>query len=383
MVHERDDKYDGQEDGEYHFSDDQGSYDIEPEVTTTKPAAPAKGPITATALRGNFNQYRKPIIGVGVFILLIFLVYKISAPSSTTQPATDFAQNAGTIPSQNPVMKHVPNPIKVAQTSQNAPGFQPLPQAPSMSMGSPTGTPTQAAAPTPDTTTLPPGSETTAATTAQPGMPVPPATVATTTTTTTTTMPPAPVPETPGSIAQATMPATTNGVPNPSLPAPAENYYNPSHPTPGAAELAQENAKLAAEYSQKLAAAEAQNAALQNKVDDLTMRLASMETTLAHLGRSIQDLKPSNNNGNRESAVMAAPMDQASASNEPKTTYTVQAIIPGRAWLKSDGGETVTVAEGDILKNYGRIIKIDPYDGVVQIDTGGHMISLAYGVSAE
>ncbi len=68
---------------------------------------------------------------------------------------------------------------------------------------------------------------------------------------------------------------------------------------------------------------------------------------------------------------------------EPKIAFTVQAIIPGRAWLKSDSGDTVTVAEGDALKGIGRITKIDPYDGIVQIDTGRKVVTLSYGVSTE
>lgn len=81
----------------------------------------------------------------------------------------------------------------------------------------------------------------------------------------------------------------------------------------------------------------------------------------------------------RVSAMPAAPMKVM----EPKVIYTVQAIIPGRAWLKSETGETVTVAEGDVLKNYGRVTKIDPYDGVVDIDTGNKMITLSYGTNLE
>ena len=49
--------------------------------------------------------------------------------------------------------------------------------------------------------------------------------------------------------------------------------------------------------------------------------------------------------------------------------------------VESESGETVTVAEGDALKGYGRIAKIDPYDGVVMIDTGTRTISLSYGVN--
>jgi len=77
------------------------------------------------------------------------------------------------------------------------------------------------------------------------------------------------------------------------------------------------------------------------------------------------------------------PATIPSTPPEPRIGYSVQAIIPGRAWLKSESGDTVTVAEGDILRNYGRITKIDPYDGIVEIDTGSKTIALSYGLDAE
>ena len=380
MAHERDDnKYDGQEDGEYHFSDDQGSYDLEPEIAPVTPKAPtaSAAPAAAIDMRAKFNQYRKPIIGVGIFILLIFLIYKISAPTATA-PSTDFAQNSGTIPSQKPLMKQMPKPIKVAQQAPT--DFQPLPQAPSMSGGSPAGAPAPTTIPAPT-----PGEMANAGAS---GMPE-------------TSAPPPPVPESATNVA----PAIPTSFPSATTTTVAETYYNPAQPQPVSGDklsaMTQENAKLTAEYTQKLAEAEAQNTALQNKVQDLTQRLTSMESTLANLGHVIENLKPARGGeraermerGGERQGQMAAGIEQPttpsvtaapiSAAGEPKSTYNVQAIIPGRAWLKSDNGETVTVAEGDILKNYGRVMKIDPYDGIVQIDTGTHIMNLAYGVSTD
>ena len=57
----------------------------------------------------------------------------------------------------------------------------------------------------------------------------------------------------------------------------------------------------------------------------------------------------------------------------------MQAIIPGRAWLRTENGETITVAEGDMLKSLGRVTKIDPYDGTILIDTGVKVLTLTYG----
>ena len=71
--------------------------------------------------------------------------------------------------------------------------------------------------------------------------------------------------------------------------------------------------------------------------------------------------------------------DMPQSTYQPKIPYNVQAIIPGRAWLRADNGETVTVTEGDVIKDVGRVTKINPYDGVVDINTGNRVISLSYG----
>lgn len=386
-MHERDDddnKYESQEDGEYHFSDDQINYDLEPEVKPGATPKPAVSPALASAAAAGVSQYRRPIIGVAIFIVLIFLVYKISAPTSQT-PTTDFTQNSGAITNQNPVMKQPPT---AAQNTQTNSAFHPLAVATGMSGGSPAGTSVVSAP---------------VMTTPTPTAPAPPA-ATTPQTPAVTSAPPAFIPEQPV-VAQATaLPAA--GTPTPTTTAPetatppatsGENYYNPMHPTPEPAATAaaggdansgdqivalqKENARLTAEFTQKMADTQAQNDALQGKMQDLTMRLTSMESTIARLGRTLQETKVVHETapGTVTPSVYTPPPRAA----EPHMIYSVQAIIPGRAWLKSDSGETITVAEGDILKNYGRIMKIDPYDGIVQIDTGGHIMNLSYGVSTD
>jgi len=50
--------------------------------------------------------------------------------------------------------------------------------------------------------------------------------------------------------------------------------------------------------------------------------------------------------------------------------YTVHAIIPGRAWLKSSGGQIMTVTEGDKIGDYGTIAVIDAANGLVRTSSG-------------
>ncbi|HLF66267.1 MAG TPA: hypothetical protein VI522_01485, partial [Gammaproteobacteria bacterium] len=47
----------------------------------------------------------------------------------------------------------------------------------------------------------------------------------------------------------------------------------------------------------------------------------------------------------------------------------VQAAIPGRAWLLSEFGELITVARGDEVPGYGRVLNIDPVAGTVTMSS--------------
>ena len=121
-----------------------------------------------------------------------------------------------------------------------------------------------------------------------------------------------------------------------------------------------------------------QNTLMRSKLDELNKRLNRIESSLNQATQLLEQGQASAGKPGLE-PLATVP----TKAIEPKITYTVQAIIPGRAWLKSESGDTVTVAEGDLLKSYGRIAKIDPYDGVVEIDTGNKTITLAYGMSVE
>lgn len=64
----------------------------------------------------------------------------------------------------------------------------------------------------------------------------------------------------------------------------------------------------------------------------------------------------------------SAPPSQTSVGSA--ATMSVHAIIPGRAWLKSKDGSTLTVTEGDTLDRYGKVLVIDASNGVVITSSG-------------
>jgi len=364
MVHERDGKYDVQDDGEYHFSDDQANYEMEPEVVKLPTPDKSTPKSSGGGISSLISQYRRPLIGGVVLIFLIFLVSRILAPATSAPPATDFAQNSGSTDQVTAEVRR--QPAKVANASpiqaENQ-AFNPLPQPLAMSGNSPTSRAANAQLVAPTSIAAP------------------------ATTTTTTTVYPASAAVVPQAVQQFPEQATTvqqQPAADTISSAPAQSSIDKL------IALEEQNAKIISqiqtETAQKLADNDAQSIAVQEKLQDFTMRIASVETALSRLGKSMQDVKaPASISTSRP---LSGPSDTvaevvARPTPEIKSSYTVQAIIPGRAWLKSDAGDTITVAEGDILKKIGRIIKIDPYDGVVQIDNGGKLITLSYGVNSE
>lgn len=51
-------------------------------------------------------------------------------------------------------------------------------------------------------------------------------------------------------------------------------------------------------------------------------------------------------------------------------TYTLQAVVPGRAWIVRDDGMLFTVAVGDNVRGFGVVARIAPEEGAVYARTG-------------
>lgn len=344
MVNERDDKYDMQDEGEYHFSDEHVSYEADTETTKVADVAVAKG----SAL-GGLSKSRRAAIALAVFFALMFVVYKMLSPAQTNLPIE--AAGVSATPNQKTAAIAARNPVKpvVSPVANSAPASMPA------------MTQSQAEQPMQQQAMQQPQQQA-------------------------ITPPPA--------MSQQSMPIDQG---NPGMPVTTQvaSQQTPAAPFPGqqqvdmssqpkevqdkVATLEQQNAKLInqiqIEYPQKISDLESQNTALQAKLQEVNTRLATMEAALSQMTQLLQ------NSNNRQAARLSSR--SAARADAVKQQYTVQAIIPGRAWLKTDVGDTVTVAEGDVLRDYGRVTKIDPYDGVVDIDTGNKVISLAYGTGGD
>lgn len=407
-MQDRDDKYEGSEDSEYRFSDEDVSYEVETEHSKAAPAGDAKEPMAGGG--GGITTSKRMMISLVVFLGLVFVAYKIISPSSQQAAVTDISGNTPVIAQQNPPAIDANKPQQAAPTTSQAPAVamqqavnnmpanQPTPvtnQAPTTPPAMPIATApaqqaTTAMAPPAPVATLPvPGSP---PATQQP----PPAIIQQAPVSTAMQSPPPPqqqpsaVPATPGYAPAATTMPTVIPIAAPSMP----NMPAPATTTSAATEANiatlqtksdQLVGQLQAEYTQKINDYATQNRALQEQIQTLTSRMATMESQFTQLLQKLtqkQEQPPAQpmppTSMNMPATQPAAPMME----RPQHISYNVQAIIPGRAWLRSDNGETITVAEGDVIKDLGRITKIDPYDGVVEINTGTKTVALSYGAAA-
>lgn len=115
---------------------------------------------------------------------------------------------------------------------------------------------------------------------------------------------------------------------------------------------------------------------LNGQLNSLNANNQMLQQQLVQLVSKLQGMQQS-----MEEAIAAAKakpqISKAVRSSEhvyrpevPKIHYYVQAIIPGRAWLVSSQGKTLTLRVGSPLSGYGVVRAIDAQQGRVLMSTG-------------
>lgn len=350
------------EESEYHFTDDDDAgYEVESD--TTKAAA---APVGRENVLARLTSSKRMLISIGVFLVLVFVAYKVVSPSTSTPPSTDIAAApAQPMPTQAPAVtanaqqaQPQTMPQAMPQMPVTAPVAQTVPSAPVQTTGIPPQTSVVQSLPPQTSVISQPQIQQAAAPTAQPQQ----------------------------SYAQPTVqaPQTVAAMPVQDISADGTQAIQPLTPPQADANAIAANsdraiAQMQADYQQKLNDYSIQNKAILDQLQALAAKVATIESQMnamtQNIGRPNPLMSPSSS-----AAPITAPLPASSDDTTvQKVAYNVQAIIPGRAWLKSDNGDTVTVAEGDVVRDLGRISKIDPYDGIVEINTGRKVITLSYG----
>lgn len=134
-------------------------------------------------------------------------------------------------------------------------------------------------------------------------------------------------------------------------------------------------------YEQKLATFEKEIMLTRNNMAESARQLSTLQNDITMLSKAMQQLSEQVDTirsyqerqeirRQQQIHTREAPSSKGESSAEKLPSLTVYAIIPGRAWLRSANGKTLTVTEGDPIGEYGKVLKIDASSGVV-ITTSG------------
>ncbi|MGB6977241.1 MAG: hypothetical protein WBE18_07305 [Gammaproteobacteria bacterium] len=109
----------------------------------------------------------------------------------------------------------------------------------------------------------------------------------------------------------------------------------------------------------------------QAQIQQLQANFQQTQSLLTQVGRHIEDLGGQVQNLDQRLATVSISREtKKSRAVAPRPVYTVRAIIPGRAWLETSRGRTLSVKVGDEIPRYGQVQIIDAAQGVVITSLG-------------
>ncbi len=142
----------------------------------------------------------------------------------------------------------------------------------------------------------------------------------------------------------------------------------------------------AQQLSQRLAQLESSNGLRQDSVNKVATSLDNLNTTLKQLESRINDLSYNlqslEQKVDQQESQLATIEKRLTKPRKRKVVrrrrrvvktrlgYKLQALVPGRAWLISEKGTTLTISEGSRVPGYGKITAIDAQQGEVKTSTG-------------
>ena len=116
--------------------------------------------------------------------------------------------------------------------------------------------------------------------------------------------------------------------------------------------------------------------AMDRAIYRLSKKMEQVQDSMGQIGNDMGNINQSLSVLTKEIKKVGEPEHSEHKSEIAKTeafanpTMTVHAIIPGRAWLRDKNGRTITVTEGDMLDQYGKVLMIDAPNGVVVTSSG-------------
>lgn len=116
---------------------------------------------------------------------------------------------------------------------------------------------------------------------------------------------------------------------------------------------------------------------LQQNVQGLTTELHQSTTNQARMSQAILALSDQVKQLSAELKAEQPKKKVKKGPLPPKLVYHLKAVIPGRAWIVNNFGQSTSVSVGDAVKQYGHVEAIEPQKGEI-ITSSGKLIR--YGV---
>jgi len=124
-------------------------------------------------------------------------------------------------------------------------------------------------------------------------------------------------------------------------------------------------------------------ATLSSQVSGMSGSMSSLSNSVAELNTLVSSLNNKLESQSSEIDKLSAQIARAKKAKtphhverRPELKYYIQAVIPGRAWLISSTGQTITVREGSSVRGYGEIKLIDSMQSKI-ITSSGKVIRFA------
>jgi len=108
----------------------------------------------------------------------------------------------------------------------------------------------------------------------------------------------------------------------------------------------------------------------ENALNTLNNKLKSIESRTDEISKFLENQSRVVATQQGEIGELRRVLTELSKKAVVKRVYEVQAIIPGRVWLKTESGKIVTKREGDKLPGYGVIETIDAKRGHLITSSG-------------
>lgn len=172
-------------------------------------------------------------------------------------------------------------------------------------------------------------------------------------------------PITPSTTSPAVLnqPATTPAVPDNASLHEAVNYYNQNRQDE---QQVSQLGDTVENIGQQVNNLQSTTQNLQSSVDSINAQLTQINTALTALTNQMQIQE------NRwvQMQKKSKPKRVFHKAAVTRDTYQTLAVIPGRAWLKSSRGATITVSVGSSLPGYGTVTNINTQTGVIMMSSG-------------